>query len=121
METMEGGIIEQIAVTKGGVARTACGSFPGIYTRLDDPEVFRWMQSVIFGIVPTTTSIPEPCGILSRDGTLGLFGKNQVSFFLKKYIQMRQMFQFCLFSGHGWQLSKEILPLEYLNSIAVEQ
>ena len=75
METMEGGIIEQIAVTKGGVARTACGSFPGIYTRLDDPEVFRWMQSVIFGIVPTTTSIPEPCGILRRDG--------QVSFFFK--------------------------------------
>ena len=81
MEKLEGGIIEQIAVVKGGDARTACGSFPGIYTRLDDPEVFRWMQSVIFGIVPTTTSIPEPCGILSRDGTLGLFGKNQVSFF----------------------------------------
>ena len=40
---------EAIAVTKGGDARTSCGSFPGIYTRLDDPEVFYWVQKVAFG------------------------------------------------------------------------
>ena len=41
---------EAIAVTKGGDARTSCGSFPGIYTRLDDPEVFYWVQKVAFGV-----------------------------------------------------------------------
>ena len=60
------GYFEQIAVTKGGNAQTACGSFPGIYTRLDDPDVFRWMQSVIFGTTPTVPidnhCNPDPCG-----------------------------------------------------------
>ena len=41
---------EAIAVTKGGDARTSCGSFAGIYTRLDDPEVFDWVQKVAFGV-----------------------------------------------------------------------
>ena len=41
------GYSEQIAVTKGGDARTACGSFPGIYTRLDDPVVFDWIRRIL--------------------------------------------------------------------------
>ena len=47
MEKMEEDYFQQIAVTKGGDGQTACGSFPGIYTRLDDPEVFQWMESVM--------------------------------------------------------------------------
>ena len=60
MEEMEGGYSEQIAVTKGSDAQTACGSFPGMYTRLDDPEVFRWMQRVISGTMIPATTTPEP-------------------------------------------------------------
>ena len=58
------GYFEQIAVTKGGDAQTACGSFPGIYTRLDDPGVFQWMKSVISGSsVPIDNPCnPDPCG-----------------------------------------------------------
>ena len=52
------GYFEQVAITKGEDGQTACGSFAGIYTRLDDPEVFGWMKEVIFG---TTVQVENPC------------------------------------------------------------
>ena len=57
MEKREKGYFQQVAITKGGDGQTACGSFPGIYTRLDDPDVFDWMESVIFD--PCNSN---PCG-----------------------------------------------------------
>ena len=58
------GYFHQIAITKGGDGQTACGSFPGIYTRLDDPVVFWWMKEVIFGITPEPANpcLNNPCG-----------------------------------------------------------
>ena len=61
VEKMEEGYSQQVAITKGGDGQTACGSFPGIYTRLDDPEVFWWMKKVIFGITPDPC-LNDPCG-----------------------------------------------------------
>ena len=61
MEKREKGYFQQVAITKGGDGQTACGSFPGIYTRLDDPKVFWWMKKVIFGITPDPC-LNDPCG-----------------------------------------------------------
>ena len=62
MEKREKGYFQQIAITKGGDGQTACGSFPGIYTRLDDPEVFDWVESVMNqpDEEPTRTGIKMP-------------------------------------------------------------
>ena len=64
MEKMEKGYFEQVAIIKGGDGQTGCGSFAGMYTRLDDPEVFGWIKYVIFGTTPEpptpTPSSPRP-------------------------------------------------------------
>ena len=43
--TLKRGYYEQVAIVKGG----GCGTYAGTYTRLGDPKLFKWMQSVIFG------------------------------------------------------------------------
>ena len=58
---------EQIAVIQGGDGN-ACGSIPGIYTRVDDPIVFDWMQEVLYASDPCD---PSPCGPGARCMTNG--------------------------------------------------
>ena len=37
-------------MVSGGKGRQCSTSFPGIYTRIDDPDVFNWIQKTVFGI-----------------------------------------------------------------------
>ena len=41
---------EQVAVVKGGDKGSPCGTKPGAYTRLDHPDIFNWVQKVVFGV-----------------------------------------------------------------------
>ena len=55
MELTEKGYFQQIALFTTKIRKEP--DFPAIFTRLDDPEVFRWMKSVTFG-----TTVPRDCG-----------------------------------------------------------
>ena len=55
MELTEKGYFQQIALFTAKIRKEP--DFPAIFTRLDDPEVFRWMKSATFG-----ATVPRDCG-----------------------------------------------------------